>query len=143
MYQKVFLGLEEAQKAVDAILATATKKEPFYPIAVAVVDLCGDLIYFAKLDGTFPNQVRMAINKAYTAALLRRSTAVFGENTRKWNLSLGSWVDSRYTDVAGGVCITTKDGKPLAGIGVSGIPTPEGDEELVLFGPKALGLMIK
>ena len=63
MYQKDCLSLEEARKAADAILDAASKKDPFYPIAVGVADFCGDLIYFAKLDGVSINAGRLAINK--------------------------------------------------------------------------------
>ncbi len=140
MYQRTFLGLEEARKAVDAILEEARKNEPYYPISVAVVDISGHLSYFAKLDGSFPVQVRLAINKAHTAAIMRRATGAVGEFKRKYNYDTGTFGDEKFTDIAGGICITTKDGTPLAGIGVSGIPLPEGDEELVVAGPKALDL---
>lgn len=141
MYQKDFLSLEEARKAADAILDAASKKDPFYPIAVAVFDLCGDLIYFAKLDGTSRNAVRLATNKAYTSALMKRSTRALVEFMQKNNWSIGTWGDDKYTDVAGGVCLLKDDGStPIAAIGVAGIPTAEGDEELALLGPEALGL---
>jgi uncharacterized protein GlcG (DUF336 family) len=141
MYQKDFLSLEEARKASDAILDAACKKDPFYPIAVGVFDLCGDLIYFAKLDGASRNAVRLATNKAYTSALMRRSTRALAEFIQKNNWSIETWGDDKYTDVAGGVCILKEDGlTAIAGIGVAGIPTAEGDEELVLLGPEALGL---
>ena len=86
MYQKDFLGLEEARKAADVILDAASKKDPFYPIAVGVFDLCGDLIYFAKLDGASRNAVRLATNKAYTSALMRRSTPRTGRVYAKKHL---------------------------------------------------------
>jgi uncharacterized protein GlcG (DUF336 family) len=141
MYQKDFLGLEEARKAADVILDAASKKDPFYPIAVGVFDLCGDLIYFAKLDGASRNAVRLATNKAYTSALMRRSTRALAEFMQKNTWSLETWGDDKYTDVAGGVCILKEDGfTAIAGIGVAGIPTAEGDEELALLGPEALGL---
>jgi glc operon protein GlcG len=141
MYQKDFLSLEEARKAADAILDAASKKDPFYPIAVGVFDLCGDLIYFAKLDGASRNAVRLATNKAYTSALMRRSTRALAEFMQKNTWSLETWGDDKYTDVAGGVCILKEDGfTAIAGVGVAGIPTAEGDEELALLGPEALGL---
>jgi len=141
MYQKDFLSLEEARKAADAILDAASKKDPFYPIAVAVFDLCGDPIYFAKMDGTSRNAVRLANNKAYTSALMKRSTHTVAEFMQKNNWTIGTWGDDKYTDVAGGLCILKEDcSTPVAGIGVAGIPTAEGDEELAFIGPKALGL---
>ena len=148
VHQRSLLGLQEAHKAADAVLEEASRRKPFWPISVAIVDICGDLIYFAKLDGSLPNQVQVAQNKAYTSAMLRRSTRVFGEFNRGgvykgYELSLTTWGNPRYTDIPGGICITSEDGIPLAGIGVSGIPTAEGDEELALFGPKAIGLPYK
>lgn len=140
MFQRTFLSLDEARKAADAILEAARKKQPFLPISVAVVDISGHLTYFARLDGSFPVQVTMAINKAYTAAIMRRATGIVGEFKRKYNYDLATFGDAKFTDIAGGVCITSKEGVPLAGIGVSGYPLPENDEELVIIGPKALDL---
>ncbi len=140
MFQRTFLSLEECRKAADAVLEAARKRDPFFPISVAVVDISGHLSYFTRMDGSFPIQVQLSINKAYTAAIMRRATGAVGEFKKKYNFDTGTFGDAKFTVIAGGICITTKDGIPLAGIGVSGIPTPEGDEELVVAGPKALDL---
>ncbi len=143
MFQRTFLSLEECRKAADAILEAARKKDPFFPISVAVVDISGHLAYFARMDNSFPVQAKMAVNKAYTSAIMRRATSVVGQFKKKYNFDTGTFGDEKFNDISGGVCITTKEGVPLAGIGVSGYPLPETDEEMVLIGPKALDLPYK
>ena len=74
MFQKKCLGLAEARAAVEAVLDEASKL-PDAPIAVAVVDDYGRLVYFARMDGCPPVVVELAINKAYTAAVALLDTA--------------------------------------------------------------------
>lgn len=68
------LVLEDAQKVIEAMLKYASKTKPGRGMAVAVVDGAGVLVSFARMDGASPNNVRMAINKAYTAIDWRRDT---------------------------------------------------------------------
>ena len=82
MYKREVLGLGEARTAAEAILAEASK-EPNRPIAVAVADDRGDLIYLARMDGCYPLFIHMAINKAYTAARFRRHTRAFAERRKR------------------------------------------------------------
>jgi len=82
MYQREVLGLSEARAAVEAALSEAYK-QPERPMAVAVVDDRGDLVYCARMDGAYPLYMHMAINKAYTAARMLRDTAAFAERERE------------------------------------------------------------
>ena len=147
MYRRDTLGLEEARTAVDAVLAEAGK-EPNRPIAVAVVDDRGDLIYGARMDGAYPLYVHMAMNKAYTAARMLRDTLALQKLQQELNRELGTWTDSRLTDIQGGGCIIKPGngyiplgpgGTVVGGIGVSGRPADE-DEQLAQVGLKALRL---
>jgi glc operon protein GlcG len=138
MYKRDFLDMEEASIAVKAVIKEASK-DPNQPIAVAVVDIYGELIYYAKMDGSAPLFGHMAIKKAFTAARFQRSTREMGKSTKEWQLELASWDDDRNTNIPGGVSIKKPDGTLLGGIGVSG-RLPDEDEELSNVGLKALKL---
>jgi uncharacterized protein GlcG (DUF336 family) len=138
MYKREVLGLEDARTAAEAILAEASK-EPNRPIAVAVADDRGDLIYLAKMDGGYPLFIHMAINKAYTAARFRMHTRAFAERQKQRGWELDTWTDNKVTAVQGGLCIKNADGISLGGIGVSGLQADE-DEEIAYVGFKALNL---
>jgi glc operon protein GlcG len=138
MYKRDFLDMEEASIAVKAVITEASK-DPSQPIAVAVVDSYGELIYYAKMDDSAPLFGHMAIKKAFTAAGFRRSTREVKSSMQGWQLELASWDDDRNTNIPGGVCIKKPDGTPLGGIGVSG-RLPDEDEELSNVGLKALKL---
>jgi glc operon protein GlcG len=138
VYKRDFLDMEEASIAIKAVITEASKA-PSQPIAVAVVDSYGELIYYAKMDGSAPLFGRMAIKKAFTAASFKRSTRDLKNDMKEWQLELASWDDDRNTNIPGGVSINKQDGTLLGGIGVSG-RLPDEDEELSNVGLKALKL---
>ena len=87
-------------------------------MAVAVTDNNGDLVHFEKMDNTQIGSINVAIGKAKSAALFRRSTKAFqdvlaagGEGLRILALQ-GAIVD-------GGLPIIV-DGKIIGAIGCSG-----------------------
>lgn len=139
MYQRDCISLDEALKAAEAVLAEAAKK-PDRPIAVAVLDDRGDLVYFAKQDGAWPLFVRMAINKAYTAVSFSRHTSEWAERQKKFQREIATWGDDKVTSIAGGLVIKSASGAKVGAIGVSGCPMPEEDEELAYLGLKAIKL---
>ncbi|HEX7926501.1 MAG TPA: heme-binding protein [bacterium] len=69
--QKV-ISLAEAKKMAAAASAEAVKNN--WKIVIAVVDNEGGLIYFERADGAQAGSLDVAIGKARTAALFRRST---------------------------------------------------------------------
>jgi uncharacterized protein GlcG (DUF336 family) len=134
------LGLEEARKIIEAVLkAAAETMPPDRPVCIAVVDPNGDLIYFARMDGTVAGQVIMSLNKAYTAARLTRDSIEL-QRMVKQGEDIVWFGDARYTPVPGGVVIKASDGSVLGAIGISGRPVtaPRGDEELARIGAKAV-----
>jgi glc operon protein GlcG len=148
MHQREVLGLAEAQAALEAALAEASK-EPERPMAVAVVDDRGDLICFKRMDGALPLFTQMAISKAYTSSRMQRDTASFGNSQREKGREIAAWADDKkLTTVRGGLCII-KPGKGylpaagnisgmlLGGIGASG-RSPQEDEEIALAGLEAI-----
>jgi len=132
------LGLKEARAIVDAMLDEAQKRGLSF--SAAVVDMGGDLIHLARMDGASALNARMSFNKAYTAAKWRRDTKVLKE--RLFDISLGderrevSWFcDPPVTPIWGGSVVWSKDGAMLGALGESG-GTYQQDEEIGQLGAK-------
>jgi glc operon protein GlcG len=62
-----------AQTVLQAARDSAQQRNA--PSAIAVVDPAGDLLAFQRMDGVRPASADLAIEKARTAARLRRPTA--------------------------------------------------------------------
>jgi glc operon protein GlcG len=69
------VGVESAKRIAAVAIAEAQKNHWF--MAVAVVDTSGTLIYYEKMDNTQTGSAKVAIDKARTAALYKRSSKVF------------------------------------------------------------------
>ncbi|MGC9158013.1 MAG: GlcG/HbpS family heme-binding protein [Terracidiphilus sp.] len=65
-----------AQLLVDASQAAAVRLG--VPMAIAVADAEGGQQLFARMDGALPVSSELAVSKAYTAAVLRMSSAEVG-----------------------------------------------------------------
>ncbi|MGH7046328.1 MAG: GlcG/HbpS family heme-binding protein [Stellaceae bacterium] len=109
------IGLDAAKKAVAAAAAEAAKitKTPY---VIAVVDPDGQLIYFERQDDAQIGSVRVAIDKARSAALFRRPTKVFADALGKG----GTAILTLHGAVAneGGLPLIA-DGKVVGAIGAS------------------------
>ena len=57
MIERKMLGLDEADKIVDAIVAH-TKEQKGLPVSVAVVDSRGDLLKFVRMEAPAGTQSR-------------------------------------------------------------------------------------
>jgi uncharacterized protein GlcG (DUF336 family) len=68
------ISADRAAEIAAAAVAEARKPPRNWKLAVAVVDPNGDLVYFYKMDNTQLGSIDIAINKARTAARLRRPT---------------------------------------------------------------------
>jgi len=70
------------QAGAQTVLQAATKsaQQRNAPSAIAVVDPAGDLLAFERMDGVRPASAELAIQKARTAARLRRPTAEVEDN---------------------------------------------------------------
>ena len=123
--------LAVAEKAVAAALAEAKAKG--WRLAVAVVDTHGALVHYSRMEDTQTSGPVIAVEKAKTAAMFRRSTRVFEEGLAKRPAYLGL---PGVTPVIGGVPIVI-DGKIAGGIGASGAASDE-DEAAILVGLKAI-----
>ena len=131
------IGLEEARKIIDAMLEYSTVTKPGRPMAHAVVDRAGVLVYFARMDGTSAIVRRMAENKAYTAVMWQRDTREISNLFKQGDVSLLCFGEpDRQAAVPGGVPIRTSDGSMIGAAGSSGRTLDE-DEEAALAGVKA------
>lgn len=142
------LGTEAAGRIVARALEEAAKRGQ--QIAVAVVDDRGELLYFARtqmeptedqweetLTADASSYVRMAINKAYTSAVLRRDTRALKTLNEQKNRTLLDYGNPRFTTMIGGVHIKSRHGTSLGAVGVAGF-TEEGDEEVAVIAISAM-----
>jgi uncharacterized protein GlcG (DUF336 family) len=140
MYSKQVLSLEDARIVGEAALAKAMEN-PDRPMAIAVGDVNGELVYFVKMGDPIPLCSRMAINKMYTATQFRMDTVKIKELLTGDKKTLSDFPDPRFTTVEGGVCLKAPDGAVIGAIGTSGrVPTIDkvNDLDVALAGAKAL-----
>ena len=71
------IDYSEAKEIIDRIVEKALHMKKAAVIAVA--DSHGELIAFARMDGAPISSIRIAANKAWTAARERKSTQDIGE----------------------------------------------------------------
>ena len=130
MHSQPALGHDDVLAAVDAIRAELAKRQR--AAVIAVVDAHGELLALLRLDGAPVSSVRIAINKAFTAARLRRPSRVLGEQLRARGTDIAFYGDARYCAFGGGVPIVAA-GVVVGGIAVSGL-SDEDDEALAAIG---------
>jgi glc operon protein GlcG len=135
---KTFRTIEyaEAQRIVAAIVERALQMKKAAVIAVA--DCYGELIAFARMDGAPVSSVRIAANKAWTAARERKSTKDIGEKARhpEKGFDIAYYGDPRFVGWGGGIPVW-RDGEVVGAVAVSGLSSAE-DIELANLGVKLL-----
>lgn len=127
----------EAKKIIDLIVDTAVQKQK--SVVVAVADSHGELIAFARMDGAPISSIRIAANKAWTAARERKPTKEIGEKVRhpEKGHDIAYYGDPRFVGWGGGIPIW-KDGVVAGAVAVSGLSSSE-DIELATLALGALG----
>jgi uncharacterized protein GlcG (DUF336 family) len=138
MYRILTIGLEEARRVVEAAIEKASEM-PEMPMTVAVVDRAGDPVYLVRQDGANSLTVRMAINKARTAVMLKMDTKAARTELAGEGLSIGEFIDPLMTTIPGGICLRTADGIVVGAIGTSGRrpPAKVRDQEVAEVGARA------
>jgi glc operon protein GlcG len=89
-----------------------------WKVAVAIVNTHGSLVYYERMDNTQSASARVAVDKASTAAMYRRTTREFASIMAKDGpavMTLPGVIAS-----PGGLPIM-REGKVIGGIGVSGV----------------------
>lgn len=121
------LTLADADRLVEAALAVGAERG-FPPLAVAVVDVAGEVIVLRRADGGMPMTSRIAVAKARTALLALKPSGLVdlpGEIVD----SIQHLYRGDFVPWAGGVLVT--DGEVILGAaGASGARAVE-DEEAV------------
>jgi glc operon protein GlcG len=122
----------EAQRIVDAIAARLRERNQAAVIAVA--DPHGELLALGRLDGAPLSSIRIAINKAWSAARERKPTKEIGEKSRhpEKGFDIAYFGDPQFVGWGGGIPLW-RNGAVVGSIAVSGLSSEE-DIELATFG---------
>jgi len=118
------LDYSEAKKIIDLIVEKGLQTEKAAVIAVA--DSHGELIAFARMDGAPISSIRIAANKAWTAARERKPTKEIGEKVRhpEKGHDIAYYGDPRFVGWGGGIPVW-KDGQVVGAVAVSGLSSSE------------------
>jgi glc operon protein GlcG len=118
----------EAKRAVDLILEKASQMQK--AAAIAVADSHGDLICFTRMDGVPVSSIRIAMNKAWTAARERKPTREIGEKVKhpEKGHDIAYYGDPQYVGWGGGIPVW-KNGEVVGAVAVSGLSS---NEDIVL-----------
>ncbi len=111
------ITLEAARKPAEAALAEAARNK--WTMAVAIVDVSGNLVYYAKMDNTQFASAKVAIDKAFSAAVYKRPTKAFQDGLAAAGNGLRILGLRNAEPVEGGIPLLV-DGKIIGAIGVSG-----------------------
>jgi uncharacterized protein GlcG (DUF336 family) len=111
------IRIDAAKRAAAAALDEARRNN--WSMAVAVVDISGELVYFEKMDDTQNGSVRVAAAKARSAALFKRPTKAFQDTLTASPDGVRILGLEGAVPVEGGVPLVI-DGRIVGAIGVSG-----------------------
>ena len=116
------IGYTEARELVGAV-ADRLEADSL-GAAVAVVDAHGELVALLRTDGCpFPS-IKIAIQKAFTAARDRQESRALGDKAREEDFPLTNFGEVGYVGWGGGVPLVA-DGEIMGAIGISGLPEEE------------------
>ncbi len=132
---KPTLTLEAAKEVASS--AEAEARANGWNVVIAIVDDGAHLIYLQRMDGTQIGSVEVAIEKAMSAVLYRRSTEAFRDAVGEGNLTVLGLPGAM--PVEGGLPLSVND-QTIGGIGVSGVP-PEYDGAIARSGLRAFETM--
>jgi glc operon protein GlcG len=130
------IDYSEAKRAVDAIVEKVLEMKK--AVTVAVADVHGDPICFARMDGAKVAPIQIALNKAWTAARERKPTKEIGDAVKhpEKSFDIAYYGDAKYIGWGGGVPVL-KNGEVIGAIAVSGLSSEE-DAALALIGVKLI-----
>ena len=119
-------SLELALGLLERVRAEAGRRS--LSLSTAVVDASGHVIASQRMDGSALGAMRLAVGKAYTAALWGTRTGSFMESTQPGGDDWGwNTTDQRIVVYAGGVPLYA-DGQLVGALGASGGTAAEDDE---------------
>ncbi len=114
----------EASKIIQLIVDKTLQMQK--AAVVAVADSHGELIAFARMDGAPVSSIRIAANKAWTAARERKPTKDIGEKVRhpEKGHDIAYYGDPKFVGWGGGLPVW-KDGQVVGAVAVSGLSSSE------------------
>jgi glc operon protein GlcG len=118
------IDYSEAKRAVDLVVEKALQMQK--AAAIAVADSHGDPVYFARMDGVPVSSIRIAMNKARTAARERKSTKEIGEKVKhpEKGHDIAYYGDPKYVGWGGGIPVW-KNSEVIGAVAVSGLSSTE------------------
>lgn len=131
------MPINQAQAMKVAAAAQAKAKEIGQRMVISIVGPSGDLIYFTKMDGAQYASIAISQQKAKTAAIFRRPTAVWEKVISKGGPTITLLTLPGVIASAGGVPLI-ENGKVVGAIGVSGGPNGSVDAKAAEAGAAAL-----
>jgi glc operon protein GlcG len=130
------LGHAEAQRAIETIQVELLRRGKAAVIAVA--DAHGELIALLRLDGAPLSSIRIAANKAWTAARERKPSHEIGKEVRdpEMGFDIAYYGDPKMVGWGGGIPVLVS-GVVVGAVGVSGSLQQE-DMDLAQTGVEAI-----
>ena len=124
MKSTLAIDYQDAKRIVDLIVQKALEQQK--AAVVAISDAHGELIAFARMDGAPLSSIRVAANKAWTAARERKPTKEIGDKIRhpERGFDIAFYGDRKFVGWGGGIPIW-RDGQVIGAIGVSGLSSVE------------------
>lgn len=135
MYTLEMLGINEALRAIQVMLAEASKNAQ-RPMAFCIVDQNCELVAFARMDCCRRLVEDAAKRKAYTAARMGQSSKAWGDSVKNRNLGVADFGNPNLLGFPGGVPIMV-NGQCIGAIGTSGRAVEE-DEAIATMGMKSI-----
>jgi glc operon protein GlcG len=125
---------DAAKKAAAPAIAEARKNN--WAMAIAIVDIAGELVYFERMDDTQIGSVGVAVSKARSAARFKRPTKAFQDALAAGGEGLRILALDGAIPVDGGLPLVI-GGKIVGAIGASG-GTSAQDGQVAAAGVAAL-----
>lgn len=131
MKTRPMLTLEDCRKISAAAQAEAVRNK--WIVCIAILDDGGHLLHLERMDGATPANAEIAVEKARTAALTRRTSKAWEDRITAGRLSM---LKMPVLPVQGGVPILV-EGVCVGAVGVSGVQSHE-DEQIAEAGIKTI-----
>jgi glc operon protein GlcG len=118
------IDYSESKQIIDRIVEEVLRLKK--AVVIAVADSHGELIAFARMDGAPISCIRIAANKAWTAARERKSTQEIGERARhpEKGHDIAYYGDPKFLGWGGGIPVW-RDGQVVGAVAVSGLSSSE------------------
>jgi uncharacterized protein GlcG (DUF336 family) len=110
---------EEVCEALAAV-GKAKSREIGVGVTLTITDAAGNVLYLQRFGDAILPSIEISRKKAYTAAVLRQSTAEFGKIAQVGGSAFGINVTDDKLVIFGGGFPLVSGGRTVGGLGVSG-----------------------